>query len=127
MVAYPEDVSAVRALIADPPGSGALLTDETLGVYLDLNSSNIRLAAADALEAIAVSEVLVSKKIRTQDLTTDGPAVSAELRALAKRLRDAAQAATDLADTFDGFDLVDTLGAARPCDPELVPRFVTGM
>ena len=91
------------------------------------NACNIRLAAADALETIAVSEVLVSKKIRTQDLTTDGPAVSAELRALAKRLRDAAQAATDLADTFDGFDLVDALGAARPCDPELVPRYVTGM
>ena len=127
MAANPEDVSAVRALIADPPGSGALLTDETLGVYLDLNSSNIRLAAADALEAIAVSEVLVSKKIRTQDLTTDGPAVSAELRALAKRLRDAAQAAIDLVYTFDGFDLVDTLGGADDCTPELTPRLVTGM
>lgn len=128
MAVNPEDVSAVRALIADPPGSGSLLTDETLGVYLDLNSSNIRLAAADALEAIAVSEVLVSKKIRTQDLTTDGPAVSAELRALAKRLRDAAQAAAGLADAFDGFDVVDTVpSGCGPLDPELVPRYVTGM
>ena len=40
MAVNPEDVSAVRALIADPPGSGSLLTDETLGVYLDLNARN---------------------------------------------------------------------------------------
>ena len=122
-------LTTVRVLIADPiPTDGdPLLSDDALAALLTLNGDDARLAAADALETIAVSEVLVSKKIRTQDLTTDGPAVSAELRALAKRLRDAAQAATDLADTFDGFDLVDTLGAARPCDPELVPRFVTGM
>ena len=122
----PSPLDAVRFLIADV-GEDSLLADSQVAEMLALNGGSIRRAAADCLDAIATSEVLVSKKIRTQDLTTDGPAVSAELRALAKRLRDAAQAATDLADTFDGFDLVDTLGGADDCTPELTPRLVTGM
>ena len=124
-------LTTVRVLIADPipwPRGDPLLSDDALAALLTLNGDDARLAAADALEAIAVSEVLVSKKIRTQDLTTDGPAVSAELRALAKRLRDAAQAAAGLADAFDGFDVVDTVpSGCWPLDPELVPRYVTGM
>ena len=52
-----------------------------------------------------MSEVLVGKKIRTQDLQTDGPAVSAELRALAARYRAEADGADPEAGTFDGFDL----------------------
>ena len=124
-------LDTVRVLIADPipwPRGDPLLSDDALAALLTLNGDDARLAAADALETIAVSEVLVSKKIRTQDLTTDGPAVSAELRALAKRLRDAAQAAAGLADAFDGFDLVDTVpSGCGPLDPELVPRYVTGM
>ena len=105
----------------------------TIDAYLELNLvagvPNVRLAAADALEAIAVSEVLVSKKIRTNDLTTDGPAVSAELRALAKQLRDRAEREIDAADAYDGFDLVGTLPSCACGRPELTPcpHIVTGM
>ena len=120
-----DDLLVLRLRIADtaePP----LLTTDQLRALWDAAPGPWS-AAADALEVIAVSEVLVSKKIRTQSLSTDGPAVSAELRALANRLRATAQAAADLADTFDGFDLVDTLGGADDCTPELTPRLVTGM
>lgn len=114
-----EQLMQVRHLIADLDAS-PLLTDEQLAVYLDLNGSNVRRAAADALEAIAVSETLVSKKIRTQDLATDGPAVSAELRALAARLRARADEVEAIAGEFEIFDIVDTLPRRR--SPELTER-----
>lgn len=125
-------IRQVRVLIADV-GSDPLLDDLTIDAYLELNLvagvPNVRLAAADALEAIAVSEVLVSKKIRTNDLTTDGPAVSAELRVLAKQLRDRAEREIDAADAYDGFDLVGTLPSCACGRPELTPcpHIVTGM
>lgn len=127
MAATFDQIDAVRLLIADPGDTDPLLTDQQIETLFDLAGGSVHLAAAQALEAIAVSEVLVSKKIRTQSLSTDGPAVSAELRALANRLRATAQAAADLADTFDGFDIVDTLGGTDGCAPELTPRFFTGM
>jgi hypothetical protein len=95
------DVDTVRLLIVDllaPPGQ--LFTDDQLTAFLTLESANIKRAAADALDAIAVSEALISKKITTQDLSTDGPAVAKALRDQAKALRD--QAAVD-DDTGDGF------------------------
>lgn len=105
-----DDRDYVRDLIADH-AEDPLLTDEQLDRLLRVEGDP-RLAAARALDMIAVSEVLVSKKIRTQDLQTDGPAVAAELRSLARALRneyDAEDAA------WDGFDVVPTVtGSRRP-------------
>lgn len=124
MPADPEKVALVRLYTGDPSGATELLTDDQIGAFLDDNGDHPRLAAAAALEAIAASEVLVSKKIRTQDLSTDGPAVSAELRALAKQHRDRHQELTDVDD--DGvFDIVDTVHGCRP--PELTAREVWGL
>lgn len=50
----------------------------------------VRRAAADAIDALANNEALVLKKIKTEDLETDGAAVANSLRAGAKRLRDEA-------------------------------------
>lgn len=85
----------VRILIADL-GTPPLLTDEQIQTFLDLENSNPYLTAAVALEAIATSEVLVSKKIQTQDLNTDGPAVAAELRQLAASYRARGMAGSEL-------------------------------
>ena len=94
-------VRLVRQLTTDTHPKVRLFSDADVQDALALNTgagippgAAVRYAAADLLEMAAVSEVLVSKKIRTQDLSTDGPAVSAELRALAKRLRDAADRLT---------------------------------
>lgn len=84
---YTQPVGKVRLLIADLAEGAFLFEDELLEGYLALNDNSLYRAAADALDAIATSEVLVSKKIRTQDLSTDGPAVAAELRHQAARLR----------------------------------------
>lgn len=110
----PED--QVRLLIADVDPTKQLLTDQQLITFLQLNSNNVRRAAAEALDTIAVSEILVSKVIRTQDLQTNGAAVSAELRARATQLRataDQADAATD--PVFNVFPM----DGPRPCPPEL--------
>lgn len=114
------DVQQVRLWAADFGGEGSeLLTDQQYQSLIDANAGSLRLAAADALEIMATSEVLVSKKIRTKDLATDGPAVSAELRALAERHRIVAGAIE-----AEFFEIVDTLPAE--CAPERADRWVGG-
>lgn len=100
-------------LLATDTGTGAdqLLTDAQIDSCLRLNGNNVRRAAAEALEIIARSEALVSKKIRTQDLATDGPVVAAELRASAALLR---KQADDADGVDDGFDVFDIGGSVRP-------------
>lgn len=109
------DVDTVRLLIADTTPHNELLKDDQLQQLLDLEG-NVKAAAAQALDIIASSEALVSKVIKTQDLSTDGPATAKALREHANRLR--AQAAGDTADADEGFfDIVDF--DPYPSGPEL--------
>lgn len=82
-----QPVGLVRLLITDVNESNPLFTDAQLTGLLTLVGGRVRLAAAEALDTIATSEVLVSKVIKTQDLQTDGAKVAAELRARATQLR----------------------------------------
>jgi hypothetical protein len=83
-------VGLTRLLCADTDPAHPIFTDAEIAAFVTLEGFP-RLAAALALETIASSEALVSKKIRTQDgLSTDGPAVAAELRARAQSLREQA-------------------------------------
>jgi len=95
---YTEAAGQVRLLIADIDEANQLLGDNEIAGYLARYGAEangpvsprgpISRAAADALDTIASSEALVSKKIRTGDgLSTDGPAVAAELRKHAAQLR----------------------------------------
>ncbi|MDG4792007.1 hypothetical protein O7626_40035 [Micromonospora sp. WMMD1102] len=84
------DIGRVRILATDLNEIEPLFTDAQVTAFLALEAG-VKRAAALALETIAVSEVLISKKIRTGDgLSTDGPAVAKELRERAKALRDQA-------------------------------------
>lgn len=76
-------VGRVRTLITDIDVHAPMLTDAQVAVFLDLADGSVWAAAASALRAIAVSEVLVQKRIRLLDLSTDGPAEAAALRQLA--------------------------------------------
>lgn len=80
------DVATVRLLIADT-AEDPLLSDADLEALLELEDGNVRLAAASALISISISELLVAKKISTQNLSVDGPAVARELREQAAVLR----------------------------------------
>lgn len=89
---FASDIGRVRLLTADFTEGAFILTDAHLQGYLDLNDGSVYLAAADALDAMATSEVLLSKVIRTQDLATDGTKVAADLRGKAVALRAKADA-----------------------------------
>ncbi|GAA0403050.1 hypothetical protein GCM10009530_63790 [Microbispora corallina] len=114
MIDYASDVGQVRLLIPDTDEANPLLSDAQIGGYLAMEGGDVKLAAAQALDAIASSEALISKKLTTMDgASTDGPAVAAELRARAQALRD--QVAEGLGDADAGFDIVDF-------DPQLAYR-----
>ena len=72
-------------------GFGDLLTDNEVDALLGLEGGNVHRAAAQALvsnaSTCASSGALLSKKITSQDLATDGPAVADALRAQAAALR----------------------------------------
>ena len=103
-------VGQMRMLATDIDEAFPILTDAQYLAMLALEGGVVKKGAAQALETIATSETLRAKKISTQDLSVDGPAVAADLRARAKLLRD--QVRKDIVDDRDddmnyGFDFVD--------------------
>jgi len=105
------DIGLVRLLCTDLDESAPLFLDTQIDAFLTAEGGTIKLAAALALETIATSEALVSKKMTTSEgITTDGPAVAKSLLDRAAQLR--AQAAAELAVTVEaddgyGLDIVD--------------------
>lgn len=87
-----DQVDDFRLLIADLDKANQLFTDEQLMSFIRLSGGSLKRGAARALRTMAASEVMLSKKISSQDLSTDGPAVAAELRAQAQALEDEAAA-----------------------------------
>lgn len=83
---YFEHVDDVRLLVGDLDPESQLFTDNQMLSFLRLAEGSSYRAAAEALRVMARSEVMISKKITTQDLSTDGPAVAAELRKQAAEL-----------------------------------------
>jgi len=72
-------------------GNYTILSDDQLTDLLELNADSldpVRLSAADALDIIATSEVLIQKRIKLLDLETDGPAEARVLMQRSKALRD---------------------------------------
>lgn len=61
--------------------------DEEIDAYLSLHDSDARLSAAEALDTIASSQVLLLKKVTLGTIGTDGPAVATALRNHATTLR----------------------------------------
>lgn len=96
----------VRLLIADVDEGNEVLTDPMLEGYLLLTGDNVRLAAAQALDAIAVSETLVSKVMTTLDVTTNGAVVANALRAAATELRRQVSEGLDGGGDFDIANIV---------------------
>lgn len=124
---YPPDFSTelgrLRALIPDVDqndfsDSGEpsyLFSDQHLNAYLALYGSSssqvgkVKRAAASALTAIATSEALISKVIRTEDLQTDGAKLATALLSAAGRLNREAEDDDERADDLDdgAFAIVD--------------------
>lgn len=120
-------VGALRLLISDSqlrtdPGDPSLpaeyyFSDVFLEGFLALNAGNLKLAAADALLALATNESMVSKKIRKENLQTDGPAVTNALRLVAQDYRSQGKADQYDIDAADGtFLVVDFADPVTPFD-----------
>lgn len=82
-----------------------LFTTAQIETYLELNEGSVKRATADAVEALATSEAYISKKIKTEDLETDGAAVANALLNRARQLRQSADR-DDERDDFSFFDRV---------------------
>ena len=120
-------VGQLRLLTSDSqlrtdPGDPSLpaeyyFSDAFLEGFLAINAGNLKLAAADALLALATNESMVSKKIRKENLQTDGPAVTNALRLVAQDYRSQGKAdAADL-DAADGsLFIVDYHDPVTPFD-----------
>lgn len=94
----------VRLLINDTDTTEGkfIFNDEEIDGFLTLEGSDVRLAAAQALDTIAVNEVLVQKRIKLLEIQTDGPAEAKALMARAEQLRDTVDADAD----FDWAEMV---------------------
>lgn len=97
---------------ADP--ASYMFEDWQLTAFLKLNADKIKAAAADAIDALATNEAMISKKIRTEDLQTDGPAVANAMRLHATALRAAQRREDEDADALDSFEVVPYTPDPRP-------------
>lgn len=120
---YGSSVGLVRALIPDVEqvdwehdgNASYLFTDQHIQGLLALNGAaatdysswHVKRAAADAVDALAVSEALISKVIQTEDLKTDGAKVANALIARAMQLRRQADDEEESAELDTAFTIVD--------------------
>lgn len=82
-----------------------IFSDAQIQAFLVLYTNNVKRAAAAAKLALATSEALISKVIKTYDFATDGAKLGAELRAQAKQLQDEARE-DDMYDSYETFIVV---------------------
>ena len=111
---YPPDyataIGQVRLLIPDteqldnPTDPTAdpqyIFDDHQIQAFLALYNNSVKRAAAQAKLALATSEALINKVIRTADYNTDGAKLGAELREQAKQLQEEA----DKDDVIESYD-----------------------
>lgn len=115
-------IRLVRGYVADTNPESQLFSDQDVSDVLAMFDGKadgvaVKRAASELLYRVAASEVLTSKVITTQDLSTNGAAVSAELRALAARLRKEADDEDDQSDAA-GFVHIVPGGGFRPAEGE---------
>jgi hypothetical protein len=85
------EIGKVRMLIPDRVEENAVFSDEELQAYLNMNDSNMRRAAAEALETIASDEAMTLKVITTLDISTNGASTSDAILRRAALLRQQAE------------------------------------
>lgn len=113
---YPPDfgsvIGQIRALIpdveqvdySDSGTSEYMFSDAHLrglhAIAMGEGTAKVYRAAASALRALAVSEGLIQKVIRTEDLQTDGAKLAGALLSAAKQLEDQANAVDEDSETM---------------------------
>lgn len=103
------DVGKVRLRISDTDITRPVLDDEDIEAYLSMAGNSIPLAAAMALETIAINEILCLKVVNLMGaVVTDAASAAKQLNALAKSLRQEASAtATAESPGFVSIEMAD--------------------
>lgn len=105
---YSTDVARVRLLISDIDVADQIFNDAAIQAFIDMAlDGNIKRAAAQALLVMATNEVLVQKRIKLLDLSTDGPAEAKALQDLARQYREEADA-EEIDGAFDWAEQINT-------------------
>ena len=112
-VDYTPPVGQVRLILGDLDVNKQIFGDGELEGFLALADGSVKRAAAEALDTIASSEALISKKITTQDRASDGPAVADALRKHAAALRGRAKEEEDALEEESFFSAFSLTGPAR--------------
>lgn len=81
------DTGKIRMLCRDTVAAKALLTDEEIAAYLEMEAGVVNLAAAQALEDKATQLTLTYKEETEGDHSISGPRMAADLRTRAAELR----------------------------------------
>jgi hypothetical protein len=112
---YSTAIGQVRLLIPDveqldnlanPSAADAyIFNDAQIQAFLSMNKNNVKRSAAQAKLALATSEALINKVIKSYDFSTDGAKLGAELRAQADQLQKDADR-DELYDSYDIFTIV---------------------
>lgn len=112
-VDYSTPVGQVRALIPDtelledPADLSAdasfVISDDIIQSYIAISRDNVFRAAALAVNAIATTEALILKVLRSDDRTTDGAKLADALGARAEWLNKQADAEDEDFEVFDIF------------------------
>lgn len=111
MIDYNSPVGQVRVLIPDlrkledlrdlRNEPRYLFTDDEISAYLTINSGNVKMAAADACDAIGTDKALQLLVLKTDDKQTDGAKLLSAFVGRAKQLRAQAKEDTESSLTFD--------------------------
>lgn len=126
---FSSDVGKVRALIPDQEqvdfsGEGVpeyIFSDASIQAFLSVSrgrgSARIRRAAAAGMRALAVSEGLIQKVIRTEDLQTDGAKLANALLLAARQSEEEADRDEEEEDDRYAFAIVDFQPQPVDCVP----------
>lgn len=112
---FTTDIGKVRLLLNDvDTPSKQVFTDVELQAFLTLEGGDVKLAAAQAIDANATNVALATRVLRTQDLSTDGAKLADAMRKQAAALR---------AQVVDSDDYVEVIPGTRSYRwPELTNR-----
>lgn len=111
MIDYTSPVGQVRVLIPDlrkledlrdlRKEARYLFTDEEISAFLAVNNGNVKLAAADACDAIGTDRALQLLVLKTDDKQTDGAKLLSAFVARARQLRAQAKEDAEMKLAFD--------------------------
>lgn len=105
---FSTNTNKVRLLIGDIDDTNQVFNDEAIDAFISMAlDNNLKRAAANALIVMATNEVMVQKRIKILDLSTDGPAEAQALLALANQYRDEAEA-EEITGAFDWAEQIQT-------------------